>query len=119
MTSLFPFQNLHKILLHINVDRAVTGECTASFDVTSEGRDEVRIFDQFIDVADEGATGEVAACNIAKTLFLFFTSLGIDDSHNAVKSCLLEHCFDVAIVLLLRSEREKLLNWKILIFLQF
>ena len=34
---LLPFQNLHKILLHVDVDRAVTGERTASFDVAGEG----------------------------------------------------------------------------------
>ena len=31
-------QNLHKILLHIDVDSAVTGKCTASFAVAGEGR---------------------------------------------------------------------------------
>ncbi len=81
--------------------------------------DYVRVGSFLVEVADEGAPGEVAACNVAKALFLFFASLGIDDSHNAVKSCLLEHCLDVAIVLLLRGEREKLLAWKILIFLQY
>ena len=34
---LLSFQNLHKILLHIDVDRALAGEGTASFDVTGEG----------------------------------------------------------------------------------
>lgn len=62
--------------------------------------DYVRVGSFLVEVADESTTGKVAACNVAKTFLLFFTCLGIDDSHNAVKSCLLEHCLDVAIVLL-------------------
>ena len=34
---LFPFQNLHKILLHVDVDVTVAGEGTAAFDVAGEG----------------------------------------------------------------------------------
>ena len=34
---LLPFQNLHKILLHVDVDRAVAGKGAAAFDVASEG----------------------------------------------------------------------------------
>ena len=30
---LFPFQNLHKILLHVDVDRAVAGGGAVAFDV--------------------------------------------------------------------------------------
>ena len=41
-TSLFSLQNLHKILLHVDVDRAVAGEGAAAFDMAGEGRDEVR-----------------------------------------------------------------------------
>ena len=58
---MFPLQDLHKILLHINVDRAVTGKCTASFDVAGECGDEVRILDQFVDVDDEGTAGHMAS----------------------------------------------------------
>ena len=42
LKSLFSSQNLHQILLHIDVDRAVAGEGAAALDVTGEGRDEVR-----------------------------------------------------------------------------
>ena len=75
--------------------------------MTGQLTDYVQVGSFLVEVADEGATGEMTAGNVAKTLFLFFTCLGIDDSHNAVKSCLLEHCLDVAIVLLLGGEREK------------
>ena len=34
---LFPFQNLHKILLHVDVDVTVAGEGAATLDVTGEG----------------------------------------------------------------------------------
>ena len=37
MTSLLSFQNLHKILLHVDVDRAVAGEGAAAFNVAGEG----------------------------------------------------------------------------------
>ena len=56
-----PFQNLHKILRHVDVDRAVACEGTASFDVTGEGWNEVRVLYQVVDVADEGTTGHVVA----------------------------------------------------------
>ena len=36
-TSAFALQNLHKILLHVDVDRAVTGEGAAALDVTGKG----------------------------------------------------------------------------------
>ena len=34
---LLPFQNLHKILLHVDVDRAVAVEGSAALDVAGEG----------------------------------------------------------------------------------
>ena len=34
---LLSLQNLHEILLHVDVDRAVAGEGAASFDVAGEG----------------------------------------------------------------------------------
>ena len=47
--------------------------------------DYVRVGSFLVEVSDEGAPGEVAAYNIAKTLFLFFTSLGIDESHTSTQ----------------------------------
>ena len=52
-----PFQNLHKILLHVDVDCAVTCERAAAFDVAGEGGDKVRILNQLVNVADEGYGG--------------------------------------------------------------
>ena len=34
---LLPLKNLHKVLLHVDVDRAVAGEGAAFFDVTGKG----------------------------------------------------------------------------------
>ena len=82
----------HPIIINI----PIPGECTAAFLVPGQLTDYVRVGSFLVEVADECATGKVAACNVAKTLFLFFTSLGIDDSNNAVKSCLFEHCLDIA-----------------------
>ena len=47
--------------------------------------DYVRVGSFLVEVSDEGATGEVAACNVAKAFFLFFTSLGIDESHTSTQ----------------------------------
>ena len=77
---LLSLQNLHKILLHVDVDCAVAGECTASFDVAGEGGDKVRILDQSVDVADEGAAGHVAAGNLVDRNFLF-------GAGNCIKFC--------------------------------
>lgn len=98
MTSLFPFQNLHKILLHINVDRAVTGKCTASFDVADECGDEVRILDQFVDVADEGTTSHMTAGNFVDRNFLFCACQGIQFCHQVCYPCFFEDKFDIIIV---------------------
>ena len=54
---LFPFQNLHKILLHVDVDVTVAGEGAATLDVAGKGCDEVRGLDQLVDVADECTAG--------------------------------------------------------------
>ena len=42
------FQNLHKIILQIKIYRAITAEGTTAFDVTGEGRCEVRILDKLL-----------------------------------------------------------------------
>ena len=84
----YSIQLTHQIRQHIIINIPIPGECTAAFLVPGQLTDYVRVRSFLVEVADEGATGEVAAC------------LGIDDSNNAVKSCLFEHCLDVAIVLL-------------------
>ena len=61
MKSLFPFQNLHKIALHIDVNVAVAVEGTAAFGMAGEGWDKVRVLGQLVDVTYEGTAGHVAA----------------------------------------------------------
>ena len=77
-------QLTNQIRQHIIINIPIPGECSATLLVPGQLTDYVRIGSFLVEVADECATGKVAACNVAKTLFLFFTCLGIDDSHNAV-----------------------------------
>ena len=49
---MFSLQNLDKITFHIDVAVAIEG--AAAFGVAGKSGYEVRIFDQFVDVADEG-----------------------------------------------------------------
>ena len=77
-------QLTHQIRQHIIINIPIPSQCSATLLVTGQLTDYVRIGGFLVEVADEGATGEVTACYIAKTFLLFFTSLGIDDSNNAV-----------------------------------
>ena len=95
---LFPLQNLHKILLHINVDRAVADESPATLDVTGEGRDEVRVPDQLVDVADEGTAGHMAAGDFVDRDFDLCSSHGVELGYEVGHSCFLKDDFDVIIV---------------------
>ena len=95
---MFSFQNLHKILLHIDVDRAVTGKCAAAFDVAGEGRDKVRIFDQLVDVADEGAAGHVVAGDFVDWDLNLGPSHGVEFGYEVGHSCFLKDDFDVIVV---------------------
>ena len=83
-------QLTNQIRQHFIINIPIPCKCTASLLVPGQLTDYVWVGSFLVEVADECATGKVAACNVAKTLFLFFTSLGIDDSHNAVKSCIPE-----------------------------
>ena len=95
---LLSLQNLHKILPHINVDRAVTGKCAASFDVAGEGCNEVRVFDQFVDIADEGTTSHMTAGNFVDRNFLFCACQGIQFNHQICYPCFFKNKFDIVIV---------------------
>ena len=59
-----------------------------------EGRDEVRIFDQFIDVADEGTAGHMTAGNFVDRNFLFCACQGIQFSHQVCYPCFFKDKFD-------------------------
>lgn len=56
---MFSLQNLDQITFHIDVAVAIEG--AGAFGVAGESGYEVRIFDQFEDVADEGSAGHMAA----------------------------------------------------------
>ena len=43
-------------LNHIVIDVAVAGECLGAFAVAGELTDKIRVFDFFVEVADEGAS---------------------------------------------------------------
>ena len=60
------FQHTHQIPLHILVDFAVAGEGAAAFFVAAEGSDQVRVFDLFVEVADEATAGQVGRCNFVE-----------------------------------------------------
>ena len=66
-----PFQNLHKILLHVDVDRAVAGE---------------------------GATGHMAAGNLIDRNFDLGSSHGVELGYEVGHSCFLKDDFDVIVV---------------------
>ena len=66
-----PFQNLHKILLHVDVDRAVAGE---------------------------GATGHVAAGDLVDWDFNLCSSHGVELGYEVGHSCFLKDDFDVIVV---------------------
>ena len=75
------FQYLHKIAFHIDVDVTVAVEGAAAFCVAGEGGDEVRIFDQFVDVADEGAASHMAAGHFIDRQFGFCSGNGVQFGH--------------------------------------
>ena len=66
--------------------------------MAGEGRDEVRIFDQFVDVADEGATGHVAAGDLVDWNFDFGSSHGVEFGYEVGHSSFLKDDFDVVVV---------------------
>ena len=95
---MFSFQNLHKILLHVDVDRAIAIEGAAAFCVAGEGGDKVRILDQFVDVAYESAAGHVAAGDLVDRNFNLCSSHGVELSYEVGHSCFLKDDFDVIVV---------------------
>lgn len=52
--------------------------------MAAEGADKVGVFDFLVEVADEGASGEVAAGNFVDGSFLFCSGREVEDSHHAV-----------------------------------
>ena len=94
---MFSLQDLDKITFHIDVNIAVAVEGSAAFGVAGESGYEVRILDQFVDVADEGAASHMAAGNLVDRHFLFCTGQGIQFGHQVCASGLLEDNLDIVI----------------------
>ena len=107
---MFPLQDLDKITFHIDVNVAVAIEGTASFDVAGECGDEVRIFDQFVDVADEGAASHMAAGNLIDRNFLFGAGNGVKFGYEVCDFSLFEDDLDVVIKSFRAFKREKLIS---------
>lgn len=62
---------IDEIFLHNIIDVSVTGESFIAFLVVAEGADKVGDFYLFIEIADEGASGEMAACDFVDRTILF------------------------------------------------
>ena len=97
LTSLLTFQNLHKILFHVDVDCTISAEGTAAFDVAGKGWDEVRVLYQLVDVADEGAAGNVAAGDLVDRNFLFGAGDSIQFSQKVCNYSLFEDDIDIIV----------------------
>ena len=65
--------------------------------MTGKGGDEVRILDQFVDVADEGAAGHVAAGDLVDRDFLFGAGDSIQFSQKVCNSSLFEDDIDIIV----------------------
>lgn len=80
------FKQINKFFLHILVDVALSGEGFTAFLMTAEGANEIWILDFLVEIADEGASGQVAACYFVEGAFLLRACCRIEDSHHAVHS---------------------------------
>ena len=104
---MFSLQNLDQITFHINVDVTVAVEGSAAFGVAGESGYEVRILDQFVDVADEGAASHMAAGHFIDRHFGFCSGNGVQFGHKIGYPCLLQYGLDIVVVFLRRDERKK------------
>lgn len=62
---------IDEFFLHNIIDVSVADESFIAFLVVAEGVDKVGDFDLFIEIADESASGEVAACDFVDGTILF------------------------------------------------
>ena len=106
MEGEYLLQQTDKFLLHVLVDVAVAGEGSASFGVAAEWADKIRVFDFLIKVADEGASGEVAAGDFVNGPFLLFPGGRIQYCHHTGHTASLEYFLDGDIVFLRTDERN-------------
>lgn len=99
-------EEVYKFLLHILVDVTVAGEGLAAFLVAAEGADEIGVFDFLVEIADEGTSSEVAACDFVEGTFLFRSCCRIENRHHTVHSTYGEKLLDSHVVFLRTDERE-------------
>jgi len=63
-------QNIHQLLLHVDVDITVTDKGAGVVGMAGEGRNQVLVLALVVDVADKSAAGHVAAGDfIDRTLY--------------------------------------------------
>ena len=77
----FSIQLTHQNRQHLIVDIPIHGESSAALFMAGQLADDVRTRSFLVEIADESATGKVAAGDVAYTSFLFFTRHGIALSH--------------------------------------
>ena len=97
-------ENVNKILFHFLVYITIAGESLAALFVAGECPDKIRVFHLLVDIADEGTTSEMTACNLVDMSFLLNACRGIQHCYNTVDATLCKYLFD-SIVVLLRTDK--------------
>lgn len=75
--------------------------------MTAEGADEIGVFDFLVEIANEGASSEVTACDFVEGAFLFRTGRWVENSHHTVHSTYGEKLLDSHVVFLRTDKREQ------------
>lgn len=97
-------EDVNEILFHFLVYITIAGESLAALFVAGECPDKIRVFHLLVDIADEGTTGEMTACNLVDMSFLLNACRGIQHCYNTVDATLCKYLFD-SIVVLLRTDK--------------
>lgn len=90
--------HLYQLLFHGVVDLPIAGESPGAFRMPRQYTDEVRILYLFIEVADEGAAGEVAAGGSVEGDGFLLAGDGIDDDDGTCEAGLREDFLDGVVV---------------------
>lgn len=86
---------------HLFIDLTVAGKGPATWSVTTEFADERLVFELLVNIADEGATSHVAACNLVDWTYLLLTREGVADNNITSHPSASEYLFDSIIILLI------------------
>lgn len=113
------FQHTHQIPLHILVDFGVVGEGATAFFVATEGSDQVRVLDLFVEVANKTAAGQVGGSHFVERADFLLAGGWIIYYNRTDKTCSEEHLLDGDIVFMLRDQREEFIKWNVLISLEY